>query len=502
MTSINEIRKSLSAVNPSSIDKLKVYAQVFKPEFKRFAESDRFRLNKPTAEELVTFGEKLERQAMLNTACNEAVSFSNQMGGTQTVIGLDYVTTAEIKNIFPLIAADQVGDAATMNDKIGIVRYEKVVASTTRGNVTEGQVLSGAGVGPEVYPAGFAGEKQIGEDFCEIKTGLTYSGKLDFAPIRPGYVNITLPGGVTVTDDQNGHLISNVCGGTINYASGEWTLTFAAQPAVAGKALVTYDTNFELGTVPTISLLFDAKVVRAQVYGLQSDTSIFTQYLMQKTFNYDTQKRTSELVQQMILNEQVSDLLAKIKVAALENSADVTQFDLTRPHGVSQQSHIETVDLMFKQISKKMAKRSGEGELTVALCDPDATTIISSMHKFKKVGKTSAYATFYGVYADEILVFNCPQLADSGKVYFLHKGESKFLAAAVNMTAMPLVTYEDIPVTYNLSQRRQGVFTLAAIDVLNPQMIQVGGFVNSPFPLNPTLDPVKPGNGEGQEIGG
>lgn len=485
MATMQEIRNELASFTPSNADKLKMYTKVFKPEFKRFIEAPRFRVNKPTEHDLLTFGEKLERQSMINTMANEAVSFSTQMGGEQTIVGLDYVTTAEINNILPLIAADQVGSAATMNDKIGIVRYEKVLAGTTRGNVTAGQVLQGAAEGPEVYPAGFAGERQIGEDFTDIVANTKeYNGTLDFAPIRQGYVTVTLPNNLgCLTDNGNGQLIGAAGVGTINYSTGAWTLTLAAAPTAAGKALVSYDSNFELGVLPSISLVFDAKVVKAQVYGLQSDTSILTQYLMQKTFNYDTQKRAIEIVQQQLLNEQISDLIAKIKVACTENSIDLTQFDLTRPTNISQQAHNETIDLAFKQVAKKLARRSGQGDLSVALCGPDASTIIQGLSKFKPLGKVNAFATLIGIYDDNTLIINCPQIAEAGKVYFLNKGDSPFLAAAVNMVAMPLVASEDVPVSYNLTQRRSAVFTLAAIDVLNPSLIQQFAVTNSPFPI-------------------
>lgn len=484
---LNEIRDQLSSIHPSEEQELKTYAKVFKPEYQRFLESDRFKVKKAQSHDYLTFGRKLARQASIHSMANEAVSFSTQMPGTQTVVGLDYVTTNEIQNILPLICADQVGGAETMNDKLGIVRYENITAVDTRGNVTAGDLLQGAGKAPKVYPAGYAGEMQYGEEIDEIATGETdLGGTFEFKPIRAGYVKIVVPGAGVFTDDNNGHLVGDGGYGTVNYTTGVWAVKLANAPVAADngkKVLGNYAVNYELGTLPSISLTFDAKVVQAQVYGLQSDTSILTQYLMQKTFNYNTQKRANELVTQVLLNEMVTDLIRKVEVACVENSIDLTQFSLTKPDNITQQAHNETIDLVFNQIAQKLAKRSSQGDLSVALAGPDAVTIYKSLHKFVPVGKISAYATLVGVYDNTTLVFNCPQLSDPGKVYFLNKGDSQFLAAAVNMVAMPLVSADDIPVTYNLTQRRTGVFTLAAIDVLVPGLIQQLKLANTPYPV-------------------
>jgi len=488
--SMKDIQAKFASMKVSPEKVRATQLEVFKPYFQKFMEAPKFKARAITMHDIDEFGNRLQRQAELSTVCNENISFSSQIGGSQTSVGLDYVTASEIENVLPLATVSQTGTDATMMDKFGVVRYEKIVAKTSKGNVTEEMLLQGAGKAPEVYPQGFASEMVFGEVIATADgSEVNFSGSLGTGdPIRPYYVTITLPGGSVITDDGNGHLIGDAGFGTVNYGSGAFVLNCASAPD-AGDIKANFALNMELGEVPKIGIEFEGKLVKAHVYGLQSDTSILTNYLMKKMFNYDVQARSVEIVQRQILNEMVTDLIKKIEAAAEGYSLDITQFDLTRPQYISQQAHNETLDLVFKQVAKKMAKNSNWGVLSVAFAGVDATTVMATLSKFKVVGKIAATATLYGVYDDQTLVINTPQLAPS-KVLFLGKDDSSaFLAAACQMVCMPLVTAEDIPASYNLTQRLTGCFTLAAIDVLNPQMIQQFAMVNTPYPVMPPSTP-------------
>ena len=228
--------------------------------------------------------------------------------------------------------------------------------------------------------------------------------------------------------------------------------------------------------VPTIvTTTLDSKFVRANVYGLQTDTSVIASYMMGKRFDFDLQQRAVDILQQQILNEITTELIMKIVTATVENKLDETMFDMAVPTGVSQQAHFNSVDYTFGVVAQKMAQRAGKGTLSVGLAGPEACAFLTQNAKFKRIGEATAFATVYGVYDNTTIIIRCPQLTqvkEGNAIYFLYKGESPFDAAAVYAPYMPLVGVEDLPVPTALLNRRSAVASMAAVDILVPGYIQ------------------------------
>ena len=69
--------------------------------------------------------------------------------------------------------------------------------------------------------------------------------------------------------------------------------------------------------------------------------------MMGKRFNFDMQQRAVQLLQDHILNEITTELLAKIVTAYAEGGEVDTVFNMDLPAGVSQQAHFNSVDYTF-----------------------------------------------------------------------------------------------------------------------------------------------------------
>ena len=361
-----------------------------------------------------------------------------------------------------------------------MVYFENILAQTARGNIAVDDVLARAAGAPDKYPQGFAGEMVYGEEASTQPDGAetSFSYSLTYKPVRPNYVKVVC-GTVTGTDDGKGNIIGVGISGTVNYSTGAVAITFATAPA-ADKTLITnYSTNFELGALSDITTELDSKFVRANVYGLQTDTSVLSSFIMGKRFSFDMQARAVQILQEQILNEMTTELIKKIEAAAVEYNLDETMFDLTVPTGVSQQAHFNAVDYTFGLIAQKMARRSGKGTLTVCLAGSDVCAFLTQNAKFKRIGEATAWATVYGVYDNATIVIRCPQLTNQSSAYFIYKGETPFEAAAVYAPFMPLVGVEDLPVPTALLNRRSAVASMAALDVLVPGFIQKFTIVKS-----------------------
>lgn len=469
-----EAKKIFEAWNPSKEQKLAQYIKLFPEQFKKFGDSERARIKGLNENDLYSLGRVFEQQTMLRM--NEEQTFA-QLGATPT-LAFDFITAMFGKSVIPYIASEQVIDEVQ-----GLVYFENIIATTTRGNITgvggdaAPDVLGKAAGVPTKYPQGFAGEMVYGEK-CETKgdnSTKAFNFTLKYGKnIRPNYVKIVCDG-VTAVDDGKGNLIGAGVYGEVKYATGEVKINFANAPKTNAEIVCNYATNFELGALPSVTTTLDSKFVRANVYGLQTDTSVIASYMMGKRFDFDLQQRAVDILQQQILNEITTELIMKIVTATVENKLDETMFDMAVPTGVSQQAHFNSVDYTFGVVAQKMAQRAGKGTLSVGLAGPEACAFLTQNAKFKRIGEATAFATVYGVYDNTTIIIRCPQLTqvkEGNAIYFLYKGESPFDAAAVYAPYMPLVGVEDLPVPTALLNRRSAVASMAAVDILVPGYIQ------------------------------
>jgi len=496
-------REIFESWNPSPEQKLKTYIELFPEQYEAFSKSERADIKGLEENDLFILGNTMERQVM-SKQMHEEVSFA-QLGATPT-LAFDFITAMFGKSVIPYIASEQVID-----EMQGLVYFENLVAQGIkhktvtpdgdktvevkdayigRGNIDAGDVLARAAGAPDKYPQGFAGEMVYGEQLDEtgMVDGTTKEFELALAntPIRRYYVKIIAKcqnsagaeQTITAVDDGKGALIGAGVVGTIDYDNGAIALTFVNAPVADSHILANYSTNFEVGPLPTIKTELDSKFVKANVYGLQTDVSIISSYAMGKRFKFDMQERAVQVLQESILNEITTELIYKIAVAFAETGETETAFNMTLPNGVSLQSHFNSVDYTFGTVAQKMARRSGKGNLSVALAGPDACAFLEQNAKFEKIGEANNWATVYGVYNKQTIVIRCPQLdqidsTNGGKtIYFMYKGKAPFDAAAVYAPYMPLVGVEDLPVPDALLNRRSAVASMAAVDCLVPAYIQ------------------------------
>ena len=475
-----EAYKVFETWNPSAAQKLEAYVKLFPEQYEKFRTSERAKIKGLNENDLLALGRTFEQQTMLKPM-NEEMSFS-QLGASPT-LAYDFITALFGKSIIPYVASEQVIDEVQ-----GLVYFENIIATATRGNVEEKDILARAAGTPQKYPQGYAGEMVYGEaieGFTADGTTTEFASaggdaavKLKFGPVRPQYTKIIAQtdDGTVITgmDDGKGNIIGVGINGKIVYSSGEIVeLAFTKAPKAGEPIIANYATNFELGQLPAITTQLDSKFVRANVYGLQTDTSVLSSYIMGKRFSFNLQERAVQILQEQILNEITNELLMKIETAVVENNLDETLFDTTVPQGVSQQAHFNAVDYQFGVVANKMAQRAGKGTLTVGLAGNNACAFLTQNNKFKRIGEATAWATVYGVYDNTTIIIRCPQLSDPDAIYFLYKGEeSAFDAAAVYAPYMPLVGVEDLPVPSAILNRRSAVASMAAVDILVPGYIQ------------------------------
>lgn len=458
------IMESLASVRNPDERKLEVFSEVFSEQFKALEKSPRARILGGIDDNAkLTLGECLT---------NYMLESNNQSNlGLNPLLAINVITSVFGNSVMPIFTSEQ-----AITDKQGVIYFEDIVAKSTRGNVSEGDVLARGAGAKDVYPIGYAGEVTYGKEL-----GTTEDSQTDYSltlaeKIRPGYVNIQV-GDVVITDDSKGVVFGAGVVGTVNYKTGAVTLKFSEAPEADLKFIGNYATDFEQGGVPVINAEFQSKVVKVGTFALQADTSILASYITKQRLGIDANKRIVDVLQQQILREITNDAVNKIVQATNADPLKNTQFNLTPPQAISVQAHYNSSNLEFAKMQNKMAKASGKGDIVALLAGTEYCEFLTGLNEFKQVGTITDDPTLFGTLGGRygnIQVIRCPQLAnDDAKCAFgVYKGKEKTDAAAVFVPFMPVVVTNDVPVADNLLQRRSMIASMSTTEVVVDRYLQ------------------------------
>jgi hypothetical protein len=99
---------------------------------------------------------------------------------------------------------------------------------------------------------------------------------IQYGPVRKRTVEIILEGtNIRAIDDGSGTLLGVGLSGTINYQTGDFTLSFTADPGAGKEILASYSSNFEVMTeIPTIGTEYDSVSVQSRAYALRSEIGL------------------------------------------------------------------------------------------------------------------------------------------------------------------------------------------------------------------------------------
>ena len=239
---------NLEEMNDASI---RVYAnklyERYKPYMEAYKNTPYARVKNLKMFDFITLGEQLfqfERYCRRhNMPMNKNMSEGSTLAsvGMPPVVVLDLITASHGSNIMPMVASVQ-----PIRERIGAIYFKKLLAATTRGNVTAGQQLAYVKDAPEVYPVGYAGEQVTETLATTAASTLTYSGTLSASPVRQRTIRITVEDDPSVKGEDNGE--GDILGvgiyGTVEYGD-------ANTPAKVNLTFTTPSLDGLLAIAPT-----------------------------------------------------------------------------------------------------------------------------------------------------------------------------------------------------------------------------------------------------------
>ena len=201
---------------------------------------------------------------------NEIKGSTAELGKVPEV-GLDVVGGLYGDSILPLL-----GSTYNMPEKVGILWFRQTKAATTRGNLTDGQLIRDPRQASNVYPSGFASGKQDKVQMSTTTAGVTnYNIILFGAPIQPRSVVISIPemGIYEGIDNGQGKYYGDSTQATITYSNGAIALKLTSTPTGAFPIYVSWITDWETENIIPSSIL--SKQIFNQINITTGTNSIF-----------------------------------------------------------------------------------------------------------------------------------------------------------------------------------------------------------------------------------
>lgn len=404
----------------------------------------------------------------------EEYKSKKEANGTIASLGeVPTVAAGVITASFASNAMNVIANVQPLPEQSSNIYFEETLGSSTRGNVTAGQLLLSPNAAPEVYPQGYmdnAVAKVIGQTTTTEAT-YTFPAAINVKePIIPRTVTVAIAfsdGTVTAIDDGQGALLGQTFGGTINYKNGNITLNLTKQPTEEADISIGYAYDMEEAK-SEVEIEVDLKTVNvtAKMYALRAQLGIFKQFTLEKRFGIDGKERLAVRLTQELNNQLTNDAIALLIASCPKDSVEVWN---KRPRkGTTWIEHkLEFLDVIARA-ENNLQQKAGRGKISTLVCSPNVCTMIRNLPGFVPAGVVGPGATIYGT-LDDITIVRAPQFATTpnspvlNSAFAVYRGEEPYDGALVYGPYMPIVSIEDVPVEETILMKRNGVAHMGAI---------------------------------------
>lgn len=369
--------------------------------------------------------------------------FVETYGGTAELGEVPRVGLDVIAGIYGNSIVNFVGQTQNLKEEEGLIYYKQVRAGTTRGNVTQDQLIRDARRSAAVYQRGYAGEKQRNIPISSTSAGLqSYNIALPQSPIKPGSVELAIPGmNLDAFDNRKGSVVGTNIQGTINYDLGTVTFQLLVAPAGVNDIIANYDTDYEKNgnSLPIIKTGFDKVNVKAEILALKGQTSIYKDFAAQNRFGQSAQQ---DMVNTLI-NEITAEINYRVSEDILAAAQGETLFDPTPAFGVSQYEHKQAFMDAWAMAQVKMRRQSGRASIQTILAGDYVCAMFDTMPKFVPTNIVVDGPSVYGT-IDNKVVIRCPNY-DPLVAVGVYKGDGQFNTGYMYAPYMPIYVDGSIP---------------------------------------------------------
>jgi hypothetical protein len=372
----------------------------------------------------------------------------------------------------------------------GLVYYQKITSESNKGQGdTEIKVgdLLGSPKEMSKQPLEFVGTKTVTkEEIGTLETGATEPTgdmKLKYAPIQPGSLVINVDGMKGYFKDfaQEGNpkvaalypIGGDLGQATINYETGEVTMTLSAAAATSGGAVnATYARDVETieggkANMARVQVSLESKQLEAEDFSVFTETSIYQEALSKAIFGLDWNSQVDEALAALYNKEVANKIVAEIKAAIPAES--LATHSLNKISGGNNDLfNVQFISVVLGKLGALITNASGIGnnKLSTIVINIDVLPIMRALPKF-----TASNADFEevmggmylaGLYDGMPVIVGYDPILTSGEVVGIYKSKNKDFLTPYCWGTFILPIIRDIFDQDNLAVNRKQLIASAA----------------------------------------
>lgn len=421
--------------------------------------------------EIVALGQQFDQ-------FNNYVKFCESQGnlgslGNIPQVALDVITAAVGGSILPLLCSIQ-----PMAEEHGIVYYKSIKAAQTSGGYTKGDVIASPLARDNPSTGGFGGSRRKLTLDTTVNATVEYTGTMSVKPVRPYRVDISVAGVGIGKDDGAGNILGFGYSGTINYTTGEWAITFTANPGdgKAIEAIVDADVD-ALDSLDKVEGNLLTKDIRAEIWALAADVGAFANFAFSQRFGRSAVDEVAADLTNEITRVMNTNAILRL-IANLPNGSN-TNWDRTPPDGVSYAEHKLTFIDAIASAESLIHSQSGANVANRYICGKVAAAVLRGMPNFEIAPDAANVSVgLYGYY-DGVPVIRATGVVDDSVMLALSNSGNYFNAPLAYAPFMPLMVTNTVQSPNNPFRQTTAAGVWAGLTALNGNLTTQVTFTQS-----------------------
>ena len=340
-----------------------------------------------------------------------------------------------VRAVFPNLIAKDIVSVQPMTGPTSMVFYMDAIYGTSKGGVTAGDTMFSARQG-HLADDQYSSELVDGESLAVTDTKVS-AGTLAFGSCRPNTLVIT-QGAITGRDNGIGGITgTGVSAGTINYATGAYSITYTADPGDGTAVSATYRYNSEgSSNIPIIDFNLSQTPVVAHPHKLRGRWSVEAATNLKAIHGMDAESEIVSLLSEKIRWDIDRSIISDLFQIA---GAGSVTWNKPAPAAVSYNDHKQTFIDALIEASNLIFRATRRGTGNFVVCGTNVSNVIESLYGFRPQAVAGNGVVFIGTLQGRWSIYKDPYMdADSFLVGW--KGNSFMEAGYVFAPYVPLYT--------------------------------------------------------------
>jgi hypothetical protein len=385
-----------------------------------------------------------------------------------------------IAALLPSLVLNQIGIVQALDRRTGAVFYLDLQYGQTKGSLATGTTFIGAKTGHARSQASrrYATEFVYGESIGAAGS-TAYSGAVTYFPVVAGTMVIT-DGVETFTDNGSGVLVSDASSGTngtIVYATGAYSVTFAASTTTAPTVDYQYDYEKATNGVPEVNVNLTSETLAAVDFPLRAKYSLGA--------SIDLEKAHGLVLEDELVKYLGGEIKFEIDHYGIEQITDAAEgANAADPFGTLSLTVGSGQEWLWKKYhlldfiekgSNNIFAKTLRAHATFILCGNNAARVIKQLEPHFSpapgYGKITPTGPMVIGTLDGRQVIQDPFLA-TNRIYLGYKGDSILMAGLIYAPYIPLFATPTL-ITSDLTAQK-GFLSASGYKIVNPGFYTYG----------------------------